>query len=282
MTEHCAHIAIIGRTNVGKSTLLNRLIGSTIAITCHKSHTTRHRILGILTDDAYQMIFIDSPGLGEKSHNNIQRQMMRTTDHCIAEADIIMFVTDQIPLTQADKRVIQKLQQENKPVIGVINKIDKKGLDIEAMADIQALIPTSVPVSAKKDQNIDLLIAQLRLLMPVSPFIYQTNQLSDQSADKQYAELIREQILLHCHAEVPHAIQVIIEKIECIKEVEHIHCVILAQTPGQKGILIGKQGQQLKQIGQRARLRIEHLINKKVMLKTWVKVDPDWMNRDEL
>ena len=96
---------------------------------------------------------------------------MRTTDHCIAEADIIMFVTDQIPLSQADKRVIQKLQQENKPVIGVINKIDKKGLDIEAMADIQGLIPTSVPVSAKKDQNIDLLIAQLRLLMPVSPFV---------------------------------------------------------------------------------------------------------------
>ena len=282
MTEHCGHIALIGRTNVGKSTLLNQLIGSTIAITCHKSHTTRNRILGILTDDNYQMVFIDSPGLGEKTHNTIQRQMMRTTDHCISEADIIVFVTDQLPLNAADQNVLKKLLKENKPIIGVVNKIDRNTLDHKGMEDINEQIPVVIPISAKKNQNIDILIAQLRMQMPKAPFIFDTNQLSDQDIRNQYAELIREQILLNCHAEVPHAIQVIIEKAATIKGIVHIDCLILAQTPGQKGILIGKQGQQLKLIGQRARVRIEHLIKRKVMLKTWVKVDPDWMNKNEL
>lgn len=282
MTKHCAHIALIGRTNVGKSTLLNQLIGSTIAITCHKSHTTRNRILGILTDDDYQMIFIDSPGLGEKTHNTIQRQMMRTTDHCIAEAEIIVFITDQLPLNPADQNVLKKIQKENKPIIGVVNKIDRKGIDLKQLEDVSTLMPTVIPISARKNQNLDILIAHLRMQMPEAPFIFDTHQLSDQDPRSQYAELIREQILLHCHAEVPHAIKVVIEQAECKKNIEHIHCLILAQTSGQKGIIIGKNGQQLKQIGQRARIRIEHLIQRKVMLKTWVKVDPDWMNQNEL
>ncbi len=282
MTEHCAHIALIGRTNVGKSTLLNQLIGSTIAITCHKSHTTRNRILGILTDDNYQMIFIDSPGLGERTQNVMQRQMMRTTDHCIAEADMIIFMTDQLPLSPADQNVIKKLKKEQKPIIGVVNKIDRNKMALEDMEALNELIPVVIPISARKNQNLDILIAQLRMQMPEAPFLFDTHQLSDQDIRDQYAELIREQILLNCHQEVPHAIQVVIEKAEDIKGIEHIHCLILAQTAGQKGILIGKNGQQLKQIGQRARIRIEHLINKKVMLKTWVKVDPDWMNKNEL
>lgn len=282
MTDHCAYIALIGRTNVGKSTLLNQLIGSTIAITCHKSHTTRNRILGILTDDNYQMIFIDSPGLGEKTHNVIQRQMMRTTDHCIAEADMIIFMTDQLPLTQADQNVIKKLKKENKPIIGVINKIDRHKISSDAIKNLNDILPVVIPISARKNQNLDILIAQLRMQMPEASFSFDTHQLSDQDIKDQYAELIREQILLNCHQEVPHAIQVTIEKAETVKGIEHIHCLIFAQTAGQKGILIGKNGQQLKQIGQRARIRIEHLINKKVMLKTWVKVDPDWMNKNEL
>ena len=282
MIKYCAYIALIGRTNVGKSTLLNRLIGSTIAITCHKSHTTRNRILGILTDDNYQMIFIDSPGLGEKTHNMIQRQMMRTTDHCIAEADIIIFMTDQLPLSPADQNVLKKLKRENKPIIGVINKIDRNNVDIKALETLHESLPVIIPISARKNQNLDILIAQLRMQMPEAPFFFDTHQLSDQDPKDQYAELIREQILLNCHQEVPHAIQVVIEKAETIKGIEHIHCLIMAQTAGQKGILIGKNGQQLKNIGQHARIRIEHLINRKVMLKTWVKVDPDWMNKNEL
>lgn len=283
MTEHCGYIALIGRTNVGKSTLLNELIGSTIAITCHKSHTTRTRILGILTEEQYQMIFIDSPGLGEKTNNALQRKMMRTTDHCMAEADIIVFMTDSYPLNKADHAILKKVEKEQKPTILLFNKIDRirETIDFNSMATLPECIKTILPISATKGLHLDLLIAQLRLNLPDKPFIFGTQQQSDQPLETQYAEFIREQILLQCHAEVPHTTHVAIEKAERQGSIMHIDALITVQTPGQKGIIIGKQGQQLKTIGQRARKRIEYLIQSKVMLKLWVKVDPTWMQRND-
>lgn len=283
MTDHCGYIALIGRTNVGKSTLLNELIGSTIAITCHKSHTTRTRILGILTEDQYQMVFIDSPGLGEKTSNALQRKMMRTTDHCIAEADIIVFMTDCYPLSKADHAILKKLDKENKPTLVLFNKIDRMDgpIDYETLADLPECVKSVLPISASKGIHIDLLIAQLRLNLPERPYVFGTQEQSDQPLETQYAEFIREQILLQCHAEVPHTTHVAIEQAKRMGKVMHIDALITVQTPGQKGIIIGKQGQQLKSIGQRARKRIEYLIDSKVMLKLWVKVDPAWMQRND-
>ena len=277
---HTATFVLLGRTNVGKSTLLNQLLDQQIAITSHKSHTTRNRILGVLTQDNYQMLFLDTPGLGQKTQNPIQRLMMKTTQDCVMEADAFLFMIDSPQLNEMDKKLLQNLKSHHKPILLLVNKIDTLDADginqilESSVEDVQAI----VPLSARKNMNLDVLIAQLRMCCKESSAKYKEDFSTDQSKEVMMAEIVREQILVFCHKEVPHELKVDIEQYVVEEKVDHIHVLITVKNNGQKKILIGKQGSHLKKIGQNARLKIESVFNKKIMMKIWIKVDPDWMD----
>lgn len=270
--------ALVGKTNVGKSTLLNLLLGDQIAITSHKSHTTRSKILGVVHDDPYEMIFLDTPGLGQKTHNTVQSMMMRATDSCISEADCILFLIDTAVLSEQEVNLLKKFK-ELKPVILVINKIDRitnDALEIilnDPPSDIVAIIP----ISAKKKTHIDILRGHLRMQCQPKKQKYHQDFTHDQSLEKRICEVTRCQLLKYCHKEVPHDLNVELEKYEQNEKLATIHLVIVVKNNNQKKIVIGKNGLHLKKIATDSRKSIEKILNKKVMLKVWVKINPNWM-----
>jgi len=275
-----ASFALLGRTNVGKSTLLNHLLNEDIAITSHKHHTTRTKILGVLNEDNYQLIFLDTPGLGQKTHNPIQRLMMRTTQACMTEADVFLFMIDTENLTSTDHKLLEILKEHHKEIILIINKIDV--LDHHQLEHFITSPPDGVssviPLSAKRESNLDLLIGRLKLSCEQSTKQYEKNYITNQTRDVMMSEIVREQILTFCHQEVPHELKVEIEKYIEKPKINEVHVLITVKNNNHKKIIIGKQGQNLKRIGTNARLKIEHFLNKKVMMKIWVKVDDHWMD----
>lgn len=277
-------IALVGRPNVGKSTLLNQIIGQKVAIMSDKAQTTRNKIQGVYTTDREQMIFIDTPGI-HKPKSRLGNFMVETAYSALHEVDVICFVTsaDQ-PLGKGDKLIMERLKKVDTPVFLVINKIDKVHPNdllpfIESYSqemNFQAIIP----ISAKQGNNVDELLATLRDTLEEGPQYYPEDQVTDHPEYFIASELIREKVLAMTREEVPHSVAVVVEKMRRDEyDKVHIQASIIVERDSQKGIIIGKGGKMLKNIGTQARRDIERLLGNKVYLELWVKVQKNWRDK---
>ena len=277
----CGLVAIVGRPNVGKSTLLNHLLRQKISITSRKPQTTRHRILGINSDEHTQCIFVDTPGLHGKHDKALNRAMNETVASAVKDVDLILFVVERFVWNDTDDLVLKLLENTTVPVILLINKIDlikdKEKLlphigELSAKRDFAEIIP----VSALGGHNLDVIETTVNSFLPVSPFLFPEDQITDRSSRFLAAELIREKVTRQLGEEIPYEITGEIEKYEQVGSVLHIHGLILVDKKGQKRIIIGKDGERLKQIGSSAREDMEKTFESKVMLNLWVKVKSGW------
>lgn len=281
----CGYVAIVGRPNVGKSTLLNRLMGFKLSITSRKPQTTRHNLLGILTEEETQMIFVDTPGIHGGRHKALNRYMNRAAGSAIRDVDVIIFVVDRDKWSEGDELVAGQLQGQNTPLIIAVNKVDRVEAKGELLPHLGALserFPGAdiVPLTALHGQNIGQLKSLIRARLPAGPFYFAEDQVTDRSQRFLAAELIREKITRQLGAELPYEITVEIEEWRREEKVLHISALILVERDGQKKIIIGEKGQRLKKIGQQAREDMEKLFESKIMLKLWVKVKAGWSDDD--
>ncbi|PCH59351.1 MAG: GTPase Era [SAR86 cluster bacterium] len=282
ITTRSGFVAIIGRPNVGKSTLLNHLLKQKISITSRKPQTTRHRITGIATSATSQCVFVDTPGLhsayGKKALNRI---MNETVIAVIKDVDVIVFLVERLKWTDEDDLVINALQNTSKPVILLINKIDLVKEKRKLLPHLQTLaskfdFAEIVPVSALGGHNIDSIESLVAKYLPIGPFLYPEDQLTDRSSRFLASELIREKVTRQLGDELPYEITVEIEKFTQQGKTLHIHGLILVEKQGQKQIVIGKDGERLKSIGSAARIDMERAFDNPVMLNLWVKVKSGW------
>ncbi len=282
-------VALIGRANVGKSTLVNALVKQKVAIVSDKPQTTRHRLMGILTEPAYQMIFIDTPGIHPQPHTKLNELMVEQAIAAIPDADVILFVVDvSVWPRKQDKMIarILKTKAQQRPVIFVLNKMDKLPLDkaegrIESYWQLFPEYADSMPTSALRGTNVERLKSHLLEHLPEGPRYYPGDQITDQTERQIAAELIREGVLKHTYQEVPHATGVLVEDYkERDNGVTYISARIWVERESQRPIMIGRGGQKLKQIGAAARQELERFIGGKVYLDLWVKVQPKWRDRD--
>lgn len=287
-TYKSGFVAIIGRPNVGKSTLMNHLIGQKIAITSSKAQTTRNRIQTVYTDDEGQIVFLDTPGIN-KAKNKLGEYMMNVAYSTLNEVDIVMWIVEPTTFIGAGERhIIDVLSKVNTPVVLVINKTDT--VDKQAVADAINTykevhdFDAIVPVSALRGHNQAELIKTLKRLLPFGPRFYDEDTITDQPERQIVAEMIREQALRQLDKEIPHGIAVVIDRMKerpdgsCMD----IEATIICERDSHKGIIIGKQGAMLKKIGTKARISMENLLDMKVNLKLWVKVKKDWRDSDTL
>lgn len=285
--EKCGYVAIIGRPNVGKSTLLNCLIGKKISITSPKPQTTRNQILGIKTVGETQAIFIDTPGLHKAERRAMNRYMNRLASSVILDADVIVFMIEALRWKEDDEMILQKLAQSEAPVILVINKVD-------TVKDKSALLPfidklksefnfnQIIPMSAKKMNNVDSLEQTIMNLLPEGQHLFPDEQITDKNERFQVAELIREKLIQATEEELPYTTTVIIDSFQDEEKIIKISAIIWVEREGQKPIVIGKNGERLKKIGTQARKDIERLLGKKVFLTLWVKVKSDWTDNEKM
>lgn len=285
-THKAGFAALIGRPNVGKSTLMNCLIGQKIAITSKKPQTTRNRIQTVYTSDEGQIVFVDTPGI-HKAKNKLGSYMVNVAEHSLREVDVVLWLVEPTDYIGAgEQHIIEQLRKVKTPVILVINKIDtvkreqllgyidtyRKELDF---AEI-------VPVSALKKDNTEVLIAQIMKYLPYGPAFYDEDTITDQPTRQIVAELIREKVLRSVDEEIPHGVAVTIESMKFGKKIVDIDATIICEKDSHKGIIIGKGGQMLKKIGSLARPEIEELLEQHVNLQLWVKVKKDWRDSDYL
>jgi len=288
MTEEtfkCGYIAIIGRPNVGKSTLLNHILGLKLSITSRKPQTTRHQIMGVKTVDKGQFIFVDTPGIHSGGNRAINRYMNRAASSVIHDVDVILFIVQSLKWTDEDQLVLNKLEQVDAPVILLVNKVDQ-------VADKDKLLPfiseisekykfeNVVPISAQRGDNLDQLEAHLLGLLPENPPFFQNDEFTDRSTRFLAAEIIREKLVRELGNELPYQTTVEIERYKDEEKLTRIHALILVETKGQKIIVIGDKGARLKSIGTKARKDIEELIGRKVFLQLWVKVKSGWSDSE--
>ncbi len=281
-------VAVIGRPNVGKSTLVNALVGHKVAIVSPKPQTTRNRVTGILTAPGYQIIFVDTPGIHKGATHRLNQMMIDQAVATIPDADVILFVVDVSARPREEDRIIAGLLQEKaakRPVFFVLNKMDQLSL-AQAEARIGAywaLLPgyaDSLPVSALKGTNLELLRDHILARMPVGPRYYPGDQITDQTEHQIASELVREALLRYTHEEIPHAAAILIEDYHQREDgVFYIGAIIWVDRESQKPIVIGKGGQLLKRIGVEARAELERFIGGRVYLDLWVKVQPGWRDR---
>ena len=277
---------LIGRPNVGKSTLMNYLIGQKIAITSNKPQTTRNRIQTVLTTEEGQIIFVDTPGI-HKAKNKLGEYMVNIAERTLNEVDVVLWLVEPTTFIGAGERhIADQLQKVKTPVILVINKVDmvKKEEVLPAIAAYKDLYDFAeiVPVSARSGENTDELLKVIMKYLPYGPQFYDEDTITDQPERQIVAELIREKAL-HClNEEIPHGIAVTIESMKRNKKVMHIDATIICERDGHKGIIIGKQGNMLKKIGSTARYEIEKMLGCQVTLKLWVKVKKDWRDSEYL
>ncbi|WP_223669534.1 GTPase Era [Kangiella shandongensis] len=278
----CGYVAVLGRPNVGKSTLMNHILGQKVSITSRKPQTTRHRVLGIYTDDEAQILFVDTPGLHSKEDRSINRYMNRAASSSMTDVDVLLFVVDGTQWTEDDELVLEKLKQAKGKKILFVNKIDK-------VTDKESLLPhiahitdkcefdAVFPGSALKGQNLDELTKTLKQWLPEGDLFYPEDYITDRSERFMAAELIREKLMRSLGEEIPYSSTVEIEQFKFNeKGILMISGLILVERPGQKAIIIGKKGQRLKQIGRDARIEMEELFDCKVFLELWVKVKDGW------
>ncbi|WP_410514472.1 GTPase Era [Paenibacillus sp. BR2-3] len=280
-------VAIVGRPNVGKSTLMNQVIGQKIAIMSDKPQTTRNKIHGVYTNNQSQIVFLDTPGI-HKRQSKLGDYMNNTALSTLGEVEAVLFLVDAAEgLGGGDRYIAEQMAGLKTPVILVLNKIDK--LEPEAllplMAEYRKLhdFAEIIPVSAKFGSNVNTLLDQLQKYLPEGPQYYPEDQITDHPEQFVIAELIREKILHMTREEVPHSIAVAIEDMRLEPNgVVHVSAVIFVERDSQKGIIIGKQGSLLKEVGRRARTDIENLLGSKIFLELWVKVKKDWRNQDRV
>jgi GTP-binding protein Era len=283
MTElqHCGYIALVGRPNVGKSTLLNYLLGQKISITSRKPQTTRHQVLGIKTEGANQFIFVDTPGLHRAESKAINRYMNRAATSAIKDVDVVVFLVDRTAWTDEDEMVLEQIKQAGVPVLLAVNKIDLledksvllPHLEVLAKkADFEAI----VPLSALRDHNVEELESALIKHLPESTHLFPEDQITDRSQRFMAAEMVREKIMRQLGDELPYAVTVEIEEFSMDKATLHISALILVERDSQKRIVIGDGGSRLRTIGTDARHDMEQLFDNKVMLRLWVKVKSGW------
>lgn len=278
---HCGYIALVGRPNVGKSTLLNRILGQKISITSRRPQTTRHRVLGIKSQPTAQFIYVDTPGIHAFSGRAMNRHMNRTASSVLLDVDVVVFLVDGLHWTADDDLVLEKLGQITSPVILAVNKIDLLGRREELLPALQALsekyhFEHVIPISASKGDNIDELEAAIERLIPEAPPLFPEDQVTDRSVRFLAAELVREKLFRKLGKELPYGLTVEIEQFKSDENITHIHALIWVERKSQKYIAIGKQGRVLKEVGIEARRDIEVLIDGKVNLKLWVKVKEGW------
>lgn len=276
----CGTVAIVGRPNVGKSTLLNHILGTKLAITSRKAQTTRHRLLGIHTTEDTQYLFVDTPGFQQKHLNALNKGLNKTVTQVLTEVDVVLFVIEPMKLGDADRMVL-KLLSEKTPTILVVNKLDlmgDKGNLLPLIQDFDLEFPFAdiVPVSAKKTLNIEELLKTIRKYLPEQSAIYSEDELTDKNERFLAAELVREKVFRFSGDEIPYSVAVEIEKFEQIGKLRRIFCAVIVDKESQKPMLIGKGGEKLKQISTEARLDMEKLFGGKVYLEVWVKVKGGW------
>jgi GTP-binding protein Era len=276
----CGTIAIVGRPNVGKSTLLNHILGMKLAITSRKAQTTRHRLLGIHTTEDAQFLFVDTPGFQQKHLNALNKGLNKTVTQVLTEVDVVLFVIEPMKLGDADRKVLQLLSEKT-PTLLVVNKSDlmgDKGNLLPLIQDFDLEFPFAeiVPVSAKKSLNLDELLEAIRKYLPEQPAIYSEDELTDKNERFLASELVREKIFRLLGDEIPYSIAVEVEKFEVVGQLRRIFCAIIVDKDSQKPMIIGKGGEKLKQISTEARQDMEKLFGGKVYLETWVKVKGGW------
>ncbi len=277
----CGYVAIVGRPNVGKSTLLNHILGQKLAITSRKPQTTRHNMLGIKTEGEVQAVYVDTPGLHKHNDKALNRYMNRSASTALKDVDVVVFVVDRTRWTDEDQMVLEKVQHVQCPILLAVNKADRLEDKSELLPHLEWLagqLPQAevVPISALHGQNLDTLERLVAEKLPESEHFYPEDQITDRSSRFLAAELIREKIMRQLGAELPYQITVEIEEFKQEGHVLHIHGLILVERDGQKKIIIGDKGERIKRIGQEARKDMEVLFDSKIMLNLWVKVKGGW------
>ena len=272
-------VNIVGNPNVGKSTLMNQLVGERINIATFKAQTTRHRIMGIVNTDDMQIVFSDTPGV-LKPNYKMQEMMLAFSESALADADVLLYVTDVIENPEKNIDFLEKVKKMRIPVLLLINKIDQS--DPKKLGDIvekwHSLLPNAeiLPISAKNKFGVDMLLKRIKELLPESPAFFDKDQLTDKPARFFVSEIIREKILLYYDKEIPYAVEVRVERFKEDDTRIHINAVIYVERDSQKGIIIGHQGVALKKVNTESRKALEKFFGKKIFLETFVKVDKDW------
>jgi len=277
-------VNIVGNPNVGKSTLMNLLVGERISIATFKAQTTRHRIMGIVNTDDMQIVFSDTPGV-LKPNYKLQESMLDFSKSALTDADVLLYVTDVIEKSDKNQEFIDKVNLLDIPVLLLINKIDlttQENLE-KIVAEWHALIPKAeiLPISAKAKFNIQPLMKRIKELIPDSPPFFEKDQLTDKPARFFVSEIIREKILLYYDKEIPYSVEVLVESFKEEQKTIHISSVIYVERESQKGIIIGREGKALKKVSTEARKELERFFNKSIYLDVFVKVDKDWRNSDK-
>ncbi len=281
MKHQAGFVNIIGRPNVGKSTLMNAMIGENLSIITSKAQTTRHRILGIVNGDNFQIVYSDTPGILKPGYK-LQEYMLKFARIAISDADIVLYITDVEVNMEHERDQIERLQKLKVPILVLINKIDLSNIEQvnSLMKEWQNVLPeaTVIPISALEKFNLEKVFALILENLPESPPYYPKDELTDKSERFFVSEIIREKILLNFHQEIPYSVEVEVEQFKESEKIINISCFIYVERDSQKGILIGHQGKGLKKVGSQARADIEDFLGKKVFLETRVKVKKDWRN----
>jgi GTP-binding protein Era len=281
-------VNIVGNPNVGKSTLMNQLVGERISIATFKSQTTRHRIMGIVNTPEMQIVFSDTPGV-LKPNYKLQEQMLAFSESALQDADVLLYVTDVVESPEKNRDFLDKVSHMKVPVLLLINKIDElAGKDSDRrLADIverwHTLLPDAevLPISAKNNFGVDLLLKRIQELLPESPPYFDKDQLTDKPARFFVSEIIREKILLYYDKEIPYAVEVVTDSFKETAKLIHIHATIYVERDSQKGIIIGHQGVVLKKVSTEARKALERFFGKSIYLEIFVKVDKDWRSSEK-
>jgi GTP-binding protein Era len=279
MKHKAGFVNIVGNPNVGKSTLMNQLVGERISIATFKAQTTRHRIMGIVNTDDMQIVFSDTPGV-LKPNYKLQESMLAFSESALTDADVLLYVTDVVENPEKNMEFLEKVQKMTIPVLLLINKIDES--DQKTLGDIvekwHALLPNAeiLPISAKNKFGTDLLLKRIQELLPESPAFFDKDQLTDKPARFFVSEIIREKILLFYDKEIPYSVEVVVESFKEDDRQIHINAVIYVERDSQKGIIIGHQGVALKKVSTEARKALEKFFDKHIYLEVFVKVDKDW------
>ncbi|MFV8571656.1 GTPase Era [Marinobacter sp. SBS5] len=283
--SRCGFVAIVGRPNVGKSTLLNHILGQKLSITSRKPQTTRHQVLGIKTEGDVQAVYVDTPGMHEEEPRAINRYMNKAATSALVGVDVVVFVVDQLNWTTADEMVLEKLERVKCPVILAINKVDKLEKRELMLPHLETLAAKRdfaeiIPLSALRETNLAPLEEAVGRFLPQSVHFYPDDQITDRSQRFMASEMVREKITRQLGAELPYSVAVEIEEFKQQGKTLHISALILVEREGQRKIIIGDKGDRLRRIGQEARIDMERMFDTKVMLKLWVKVKRGWADSD--
>jgi len=283
--SRCGFVAIVGRPNVGKSTLLNHILGQKLSITSRKPQTTRHKVLGIKTVDLVQAIYVDTPGMHEEEPRAMNRYMNKAATSALVDVDVVIFVVDQLAWTTADEMVLEKLSSLKCPVILAVNKVDRIEKRENLLPHLDMLskkrdFAEIIPMSALKETNLKPLEDAVDRFLPESVHFYPDDQITDRSERFLASEMVREKITRQLGAELPYSVAVEIEEFKHDGKTLHISALILVEREGQKKIMIGDKGDRLRSIGQDARADMERMFDCKVMLRLWVKVKRGWADND--